>query len=198
MAQHRSTPDPNSPPEGPTTGVELYRACEPYRLELREFFASHAHSNAVDDLMQEVCFRLLRTNPTEPIHDARLYMYRVAWNELHRNNSRWWEERKRSQLLPPLKLMNLSENVGSLWVDDSSAAVEQQQLEEALKQLPVVWRVAFLRKNRDGRSYKEIAEELQVTAHAVKKYISRALAQLRQYFITSGMDARQHRSGDEI
>jgi RNA polymerase sigma-19 factor, ECF subfamily len=193
VATYRTAPDTSPPPENPETGGDLYKACEQYRQELRRFFASHAHSNVVDDLMQEVCLRLLRSQPTEPIQDPRLYMYRIAWNELHRNNERWWAERKRNYLLPPLKLNKLSENVGALWVDNSSEQVEQEQLEIAMQQLPVACRVAFLRKNRDGWSYKEIAVELQVTPHTVKKYIGRALNQLRQYFIVSKKDARQQR-----
>jgi RNA polymerase sigma-70 factor (ECF subfamily) len=197
VAIHRGASDPTSPPDGPETEAELYRACEKYRQELREFFASHAHSNAVDDLMQEVSIRLLRARPTEPIQDPRLYMYQIAWNELRRNHERWWQDRKRQSFLPPLKLRALSENVVSLWVDNSSEVAEEEQLAEALEQLPVAWQTAFLRKNRDGWSYKEIAAELNVTPHTVKKYIGKALAHFREYFVTSKTDARQRRSVDE-
>lgn len=183
VAAHRIAPDPHAPPDS------LQDACELYREELRRFFKAHARNpDAVDDLVQVVHLRLLSSQPTEPILDARQYMYRVAWNELHRENARWGREQRRAVTYEPEQLEQLSEYINALWTDNSTEELEREQVNEALRQLPVVCQVAFLRKNRDGWNYKQIADELNVTPHAVKKYIVKALAHFRAHFITSDVE----------
>jgi RNA polymerase sigma factor (sigma-70 family) len=183
VAAQRTAPDPQAPPDG------LQQACELYRQELRRFFKAHARNpDVVDDLVQVVYLRLLSSRPTEPILDPRQYMYRVAWNELHRENGRWGREQQRAVTCEPKELVQLSEYIDALWIDNSTEELESEQVNRALRQLPVVCQVAFLRKNRDGWSYKEIAEELKVTPHAVKKYIVKALAHFRAHFITSDVE----------
>ena len=55
-------------------------------------------------------------------------------------------------------------------------------MQRALKEiahLPGSWQIAFIRSRCEGWSYQQIAEELKVTPHSVKKYIVRTMAHLR-------------------
>jgi RNA polymerase sigma-70 factor (ECF subfamily) len=177
VSAHRNTPEQKTSPDALEDAFELYRA------ELRRFFSAYAaRPQVADDLVQAVALRLIKYRPTEPILDARLYVYRLAWNELHRENGGWRLEKQHMVSCEPQELQQLSDYADRLWLDNSSEAVEQQELDQTFRRLPVVCQVAFLRKNRDGWSYQEIAEELQVTPHTVKKYIVRALTHFRSHF----------------
>ena len=187
MAAHRNAPNPKTASDG------LQLACEQYRQELRKFFERRApRADGAEDLVQLVYLRLLRSPPVEEVNDPRQFMYRVAWNELRRENQRV----RREELVSSCDLDQLERlvvTVTSLWVDDSAEALVREQLDRALRQLPRACQVAFLRQYRDGHSYKEIAQELGVTSHAVKKYIMKALTHFRTYFNTPNTE-RQAKS----
>ena len=175
VAAHTHTPDYT------TASDSLEATCERYREELRVFFARRTlREEAVDDLVQLVYLRLLVYSPPRPIDDPRLFMYRVAWNVLRDENQR--VRRERTITCDPRELGRLAETTGSLWVDDSTAELSQGQLEQVLRQLPRAWQFAFLGQYRDGHSYKEIAEQMGVSSHAVKKYIVKALHHFRSHF----------------
>jgi RNA polymerase sigma factor (sigma-70 family) len=188
LAAHRNAPDSK------TAAHSLEQACEQYRQELRRFFERRApRADRVDDLVQLVYLRLLRSPPVSLVNDPRQFMYRVAWNVLRDENQRAQRERETFSC-DPEQLEGLANQVGSLWVDDSTEELVREQLDQALRQLPRACQVAFLRQYRDGRSYKEIAEELGVTSHAVKKYIMKALNHFRSHFNTpaNGTPAGEH------
>jgi len=183
VAAHRNAPDSKTLPDG------LEQVCEPYREELRQFFTYNSRrADAVDDLVQIVYLRLLRSRPTEPVIDPRQYMWRVAWNELRRENERRQREQQRAVSCDPAELTQLSDYVDSLWTDNSTEDIEWEQVNQALRELPIACQIAFLRQYRDGKTYKEIAEELKVTPHAVKKYIVKALGHFRAHFATVDME----------
>lgn len=184
VAAHRNAPEQKIPPN------DVEEAFERYRGELRQFFSAYAgRPEVADDLVQAVALRLVKSRPAEPIHDMRLYVYRLAWNELHRENGGWRVEKRHLVTCEPQELQQLSEYADRLWFDNSSEQVEQEELDETFRSLPVVCQVAFLRKNRDGWSYQQIAEELKVTPHTVKKYIVRALTYFRAHFSTADVGA---------
>lgn len=156
-----------------------------YRLELRTFFQLNSRDpQSVDDLMQTMYLQLLKSRSDDAVHDPRNYLFRTAWNVLHLQNRRGAAERKHVTLsVDAAGLETLIGRSNGLWVeDDTSTALTHAELERVLNQLPRSCQVALLRQYRDRRSYKEIAEELGVTVHAVKKYIMRALSHFSIYF----------------
>jgi RNA polymerase sigma factor (sigma-70 family) len=166
MQSRRDTPD------------ALEEAYQRYRAELRRFFELNSpHPQLVDDLMQMMYVQLLKARRHTEVRDPLQYLFRTAWNTLHSANRRARRERQRSAAL----------DTESLWIeDDASAVLDQEELERVLRQLPRACQVAFVRQYLDGRSYKEIAEELGVTVHAVKKYLMRALNHFRIHFNSKG------------
>jgi RNA polymerase sigma factor (sigma-70 family) len=55
----------------------------------------------------------------------------------------------------------------------------ERQLESVLAQLPPLHAAILVMKKRDGLSMEEIASELGISIHTVKKYLCRAMAQAR-------------------
>jgi len=54
--------------------------------------------------------------------------------------------------------------------------------------------VAVIRQYRDNKSYKDIAVELGVSVHTVKKYVMRALNHFRMHFSARDLDGSRERS----
>lgn len=182
-------------PHSETRRETLEDAYRRYRLELRRFFALNSRDpHAVDDLIQSMYLSVKKTRPAAEVRDPRQYVFRIAWNLLHTENRRLQAERSQNVSCEPAELDAYAERSNRLWVeDDTSAQVEHGELERVLAQLPRACRVALLRQIRDNRSYNEIAAELGVTPHAVKKYIMRALNHFRMYFNSTELGAQTQR-----
>jgi RNA polymerase sigma factor (sigma-70 family) len=167
---------------GPVEGLE--QAYRRYRSELRCFFELNSRDpHAVDDLMQMMYLQLLNNRPDTPVREPQNYLFRMAWNVLHTANRRARTERERALTLDVQTLEALAERSNCLWLeDDTSSTLQQAEIERVLGELPRVCQVALLRQYRDNRTYKEIAQELGVTVHTVKKYTMRALNHFRMHF----------------
>jgi RNA polymerase sigma-70 factor (ECF subfamily) len=55
----------------------------------------------------------------------------------------------------------------------------EQQIEQALERLPATHAEVLLLHKRDGLSYVEVAQELQLSVHTVAKYVTQAKARMR-------------------
>lgn len=163
---------------------DLDAAYRQYQLELRRFFERHSRDAvAADDLMQTLYLHLLKNRINEDVQEPQSYLFRMAWNVLHSANRRARSERGRAVSYDTQSLEALVERSNRLWMaDDSDSALQKDEFEQVLRQLPHVCQLALLRQYGDNRSYKEIAEELGVTVHTVKKYIMRALNHFRMHF----------------
>jgi RNA polymerase sigma-70 factor (ECF subfamily) len=160
-----------------------------YRQELQRFFALRAReAHAADDLVQLVYLRLLRSRPAEEIRDLRLYLYKIAWNVLRKDNQRVQREQQRTVSCDADQLEHFAHQLGTLWVDDSGAALASEQVELLLAELPPACQAALVRHYRDGLTYAQVAMELGVTSHTIKKYIVRGLAAFRAHFNATGRD----------
>jgi RNA polymerase sigma factor (sigma-70 family) len=148
----------------------------------------------VDDLVQTMYLSLKKTRPADDLRDPRLYLFGMAWHLLHDENRRVEAERSKSVGCNFDEFDAHAERSNRLWVeDDTSSDLQRAELEHVLAQLPKVCQVAVLRQYRDNRSYAEIARELHVSTHAVKKYIMRALNHIRMHFHSYELDASQKR-----
>lgn len=171
----------------------LEKAYQLYRMELRRFFARRSRDpHAVDDLMQSMYLSLSKARPAEAVRNPRTYLFGIAWHLLHDENRRVEKERRRSVGCDFAEFDAYADRSNRLWVEDDASSDQQRaELERVLKQLPVACQVAVLRQYRDNWSYAEIARELGVTPHAVKKYMVRALNHFRMYFNACEADVRQ-------
>lgn len=171
-----------SPLDSPFFPDGVIQAYQWYRLELLRFFELNSRDkDVVNDLMQTMFLQLIKGRPTAArVRDPRLYLFRTAWNVLHNANQ---TARRKRHLFVSCNVEELDRRAqpsNQLWVeDDGSSRVQQAELNRALAMLPRACQIAMLRQYRDNKSYKEIAAELGVTTHTVKKYMMKALNHLR-------------------
>lgn len=162
----------------PLKPIGLHGAFEQYRAELRRFLRGRAQAQTVNDLAQEVYLRILRFPPSDVVLQPQAYLYRVASNVVHDFNLRAQAERV---IYDSEVAESLAEHHPAELAVDSfeERLASQQELARVLAPLPPAWQAALIMRKRDGLSYVEIARELGVSVHAVKKYIARAVAELR-------------------
>lgn len=149
-----------------------------YGEELHRYLVRHLHhTQEANDLAQEVYLRLLRLEKSELVRQPAAYLFFVA-----------------AQVVSQFKMHLRAEPI----VYDSDVAHErtenpphfrpdevgdhlqaQRQLERLLEALPATHRDVLLLRRRDGLSWTEIAAELGLSVHTVKKYLHEARAKLR-------------------
>lgn len=126
---------------------------------------------------------LKKTRPVDDVQDPRLYLFGMAWHLLHSENRRTDAERRKTVGCNFDEFDVHAERSNHLWVEDDTSSDQQRaELDRLLSQLPSACRVAVLRQYRDNHSYSQIARELNVSTHAVKKYIMRALNHIRMHY----------------
>ena len=152
------------------------RACE-YHAELQRFLMRRLRStHNAQDLAQEAYLRLLRVERGELVRQPRAYLYRIALNLVLEFKLRCSRD--------PITydsdtLQEIAEHVSDSPADESEREADAQQIEQILAQLPPLYRAIFVLRKRDGLSYQEIAQQLDISTHTVKKYLARAVAQCR-------------------
>jgi len=149
-----------------------------YRPGLQRFLQSRSQvPQTAADLAQEVYLRILRFPPHEVVEQPQAYLYRIAANVVHDFNLR-----ARSSLVTcdSRAVEDFAKHPADLSRDEVVDRIaDQQELERLLAPLPPAWRAALVLRHREGFSYEEIAQRLQTTVEAVKKYLVRGQARLK-------------------
>jgi RNA polymerase sigma-70 factor (ECF subfamily) len=132
----------------------------------------------VRDLAQEVYLRLLRVGKAElATGDSPAYLYWIASHVVYEFKLRAKRERV---VFDSDAVDALTEHPPEVERDPIGEGLDLEgQLSRALKRLPPAYRAVILMHKRDGLSFAEVANELQLSKHTVKKYVGRALAALR-------------------
>jgi RNA polymerase sigma-70 factor (ECF subfamily) len=145
------------------------------------------------DITQEVfikVFRSIRSFHGES--SLRTWMYRIALHEAS-NQRRWWTRHKRQELTidTPVGATDGDEGEESLCLgatlcdaqrsplEHAEQAELKARVEDALRQLPEVFRTVVVLREMEGFSYEEIAEIVQVPAGTVKSRLTRGRAALK-------------------
>src|SRR6266581_4543360 len=128
------------------------------------FFYRRARAKAdAPDLAQEVYLRMLRVKDVDAIQSPQRYLFTVAGNLLKENAAL---ERRRGtrvdvdEATAEWQLQHLPSFDGDL---DTVRRVER--LREVLDRLSPKCRAAVVLYYRDGQSYQEIADHLEVSSH---------------------------------
>lgn len=161
------------------SSIDLARAYERHRAELRSFFANVTRGRAahVEDLVHNVYLRLMEYPPTQALREPQAYLFKLAWSELHRFHQKAVRE-------PLVHDHDMLERLSAR----SSEAVSTEEMTESAEtllmkvigELPAIYGEVFVRFKWDGRTYKEIATEFKLTPRQVKRYIARTLQCLKQ------------------
>lgn len=68
---------------------------------------------------------------------------------------------------------------------DGSARIEEREfnavLATAIAQLPLKRKQVYLLKTKEGKTYKDIADEMKISQHTVKNHLSSATASIRDF-----------------
>jgi RNA polymerase sigma factor (sigma-70 family) len=149
-----------------------------YAGQLRRFLLRRLRERPqdVEDLAQQVYVRLLGlAKDGSLVRQPSAYLFRVASSVL---SDFYTAERKQGHVLYDSDVfMQAADHQAG---PDALAALElQQELEEALAQLPPTQKAVLLMQERDGYQYKEIALNLRLSVDTVHKYVTVAKAKLR-------------------
>jgi RNA polymerase sigma-70 factor (ECF subfamily) len=128
------------------------------------------------DMAQEVYLRLLRLNEPELVRNPQGYVYRIARNVVVEYLMSVEEDvvTYDSEVAEELDVQG-----ALLEVDFGEQLTDQRQLVSVLRQLPRIYREVMLLQKCDGLTYAEIAVELGISIHTVKKYLRLAVARCR-------------------
>ncbi len=139
-----------------------------------------SRTSDVDDLAQEVYLRLLRVPKPELVTNPQGYLYRVALNVAEEWRQRAAQSREHSS--DPLSGLASGEDLELEARDEQRDGVVQQ----SLARLPQASRTALILHVRDGLTYDEVAAHMRVTRRAVKRYVAKGYAALRQELAVYG------------
>ncbi|KAA3638420.1 MAG: RNA polymerase sigma-70 factor [Bacteroidetes bacterium] len=132
-------------------------------------------AEAVEDLVQEVFFELWRKRHKLQINTSfRAYLRKAAVNKTLNYI--------RDQRIKTIDVEKAPEP--SSRHTEVTEALEgkelQQKIDDAIDELPERCRMVFVLSRFEEKSYKEIAEELDISVKTVENQISKALKHLRQ------------------
>jgi RNA polymerase sigma factor (sigma-70 family) len=144
---------------------------------LRAFFYHRVRQRPdAAELAQEVYVRMLRINDVEAIRNPEAYLYTVASNLAKEH--RVLEQRGANTV----NVEDAAELLADVPPPSGDIDTERRvkRLREVLGQLPPKCQAAVVMHYWRGMSYQEIAPQLGVSTHMVKKYLSQALAHCRR------------------
>jgi RNA polymerase sigma factor (sigma-70 family) len=156
----------------PTTSAQSLEATiRAYDRELHWFLVNQlrGRKESPEDIRQEIYLRMLRFTDAELVREPRAYLYRVARNVL--NDKLLLAQRELATFEP-----SASEGIAP---DETAQADSARDLNRILSQLPPLYRAVLQLRATERLSYSEIAEELGISVHTVKKYMHLALVQCR-------------------
>jgi RNA polymerase sigma-70 factor (ECF subfamily) len=142
------------------------------------------------DITQEVFIKVFRSiRGFNGEASLRTWLYRIALHEAS-NQRRWWSRHKRQEVAidAPTETEDSGEmySLASTLADQGDSPFDhaaQRELkisvEEALRQLPEVFRTVVVLREIEGFAYEEIAEILDVNLGTVKSRLTRGRSALR-------------------
>jgi RNA polymerase sigma factor (sigma-70 family) len=130
------------------------------------------------DLAQEVYLRMLRVTDIETIRNPESYLFTVASNLVKEHGRRGQKERHALDVQDPLVHEQLFTTPS--FGGDLDQEQRTERLREVLQQLPPKCRAAVVLQYWHHQSYEEIAQQLGISTHMVKKYLSQALVHCRR------------------
>jgi RNA polymerase sigma-70 factor (ECF subfamily) len=135
----------------------------------------------VPDIIQEIFLRLLRVPDHEAIRSPEAYLFTVARHVAQQHTLSQSARSQSVQLQDMLTELVEAPNDPALEV---SAQQSIEELERALQKLSPKARATFLYHRRDGMTLEEIGSRLGVSRPQAKKYLAKALSQIRKQLET--------------
>ena len=156
-----------------------------YHTELHRYLVGRLRGRPVEaaDVAQETYLRLLRMKNTDAIEHPHAYVYRVATNVIRELGIK---EQTQARLPEHLTDTSMQGDACEQPEDAVERQLHLQHLDRALSRLPPKTRAALLLKKRDGLTREEIATQLGISVHTVKKHLLKAMAWCREQGTPNG------------
>jgi RNA polymerase sigma factor (sigma-70 family) len=161
------------------------RLAKPAKPELVQYHRALHHfllkrlRNTEDaaDLAQEVYLRMLRVEDTELVRSPQDYLYGIASHVVYQFKLR---ARRDVVEFDSSAVEQAADHPAEIPTNDLAERIAaEQHLEWALGQLPPKQRTVLVLRKRDRLSNQEIAAQLKISTHTVKKYLFKAQARMR-------------------
>lgn len=160
-------------------GSRAEEAFKQFRRELHRYLMRRLRNpNDVEDLAQEVYLRLIRLDSDKVIEKPLAYIYGIASHVLA--DYRIEVEQQRERVIIDSDTVEEAEMSCVLPDDLADRLNLQQQIHTAMSQLPKMHAKVILAHKRDGFSYEEVAESLDLSIHTIEKYVTQSKSQLRK------------------
>ncbi|MDM4019093.1 RNA polymerase sigma factor [Roseiconus lacunae] len=178
-----SPPQPNPPggPASPKNEIEAWNeVLEASRGGLRAFLSTKLPQAAdVDDCLQAVSIAMLRMPPDVPPPARKAWLFRVAANQA----ALWWRKKSVADRALETALRSVPPaEAGQRHFADTDpleTAEVRQRVRQAIERLPESTRKIVRLRLRDGKPFREIAEQLDIPLGTALTRMRRAMDQLR-------------------
>ena len=148
-----------------------------YGHRLRRYLQTRlnrARWHDIEDLAQEVYFRLLRYDESKLVQDPARYVLGIANNVV----ADYYLGARRANVSLEDAGAEL-ESLDDVTQDSVNQLSLEQEIERAFSKLPKRCAIALLLVKRDGLSYEQAAERLGTTAKMVSNYVVEAKKEIR-------------------
>jgi RNA polymerase sigma factor (sigma-70 family) len=175
------------PDSGPSDPSQWFaEQVHPHDSQLKAYLrGSFPAVHDVEDVVQESYLRLWRARATQPILNAKAFLFRVARNvtlDLLRHG-----RRSPIDVVGDLEALSVIEDKPGV-ADQVSTAEKLTLLAEAIATLPPRGRELIMLCKLKGLSHRQAGEQLGITEKTVDEHVSRALKRLGQELRSRGLD----------
>jgi RNA polymerase sigma factor (sigma-70 family) len=164
-------------------GAHVDRVYEQYRDAIHRFFERKTRSSAAaKDLTQAVYLRVLNYPSLGDVREPKKFIYKVAWNVLRTEIRRSVYDQPFNVRITESELEATVAANRNLWVDDSTAEIDEEYFKAALARLTPDQRKVFILHHIDGLTVEQISLQTTINPNTVKKYLRKAWARLRSSY----------------
>jgi RNA polymerase sigma-70 factor (ECF subfamily) len=145
-----------------------FHQCRP---ELQAYVSRRLGHQEADDLVQETCLRVLQYPAIETIQNLRAFFFKTASNLVV---DRVRQDRTRSEDLQ--EEANLDSISSPMPTPEAvtDGALQLRRFQDALAELPLLCRHAFLLNRLDGLTHAQVSKRLGISKKTVERYVLRA------------------------
>lgn len=158
-----------------TTEHTAGTAFRKYYLELCRYVQlKYSRAGEADDIVQDAFHNILNAGSVDSLTNPRAYLYKTAKNIAL--------NRLRQKDCQNGMFVDIDEHelVGAPLDRQIFAEIDIRRIRRVLEQLPEKDRTTFLMNRLEGKSYKEISEELGITVSSVEKRMMKVLTAIRR------------------
>lgn len=151
-----------------------------YRDQLRIYLGRRlARPQDIDDLAQDVYLRLLRVESESEIKEPLAYLYTVAAHAIADHMSVVKREQERAATAGEMPELLFGDSSAAHLGRPEDIVDVEQEVNQALAELPEKQAAVLYLFERDGLSRREIAVKCKLTEDTVKKYLTQARSKVR-------------------